>query len=72
MLTAISAKPAPKAVQFRIAVKYFHPATSVVFDVPLDKITMVKDDAAKTFRCHISLLGLFKDSHGTNREEGYA
>jgi len=65
LLSALAATPAPKAVAFRTAVKYFRPSTEVVFDVPLDKITMVKDEAAKTFRCHISLLGLFKDSQGS-------
>jgi hypothetical protein len=36
-----------------------------VFDVPLDKMRMVKDAEGKTFRCHIALLGLFKDSEGS-------
>ncbi|HEY3738924.1 MAG TPA: VWA domain-containing protein [Bryobacteraceae bacterium] len=64
MLSALTASPAPKAVPFRAGVKFFGPTTAVVFDVPLKGITMIKDEAAKTFRCHLSLLGLIKDSQG--------
>jgi VWFA-related protein len=64
MLSAMTASPLPKAVAFRTGVKFFRSSTAVVFDVPLKDITMVKDQAAKTFRCHLALLGLFKDSQG--------
>ena len=64
MLSALTASPAPKAVSFRTGVRFFRSTTAVVFDVPLNDVTMVKDQAAQTFHCHLSLLGLFKDSQG--------
>lgn len=64
MLSALSATPPPKAIAFRSGVKFFRATTAVVFDVPLKDITMVKDTTAKSFRCNLALLGLFKDSQG--------
>ena len=64
MLSALTAKPVPKGVEFRAAVQFFPSTTAVVFDVPLKDVTIVKDSAAKTFRCNLAILGLFKDSQG--------
>jgi hypothetical protein len=41
------------------------PKTAVVFDIPLENVTLTKDEAEKTFRLHTSLLGLVKDSNGS-------
>ena len=64
LLSALSSTPAPKAIPFRTGIKFFRGSTAVVFDVPLKDITMVKDASARTFRCNLALLGLFKDSQG--------
>ena len=40
------------------------PETAVVFDVPLENVTLTKDEAAGKFRMHTALMGLVKDSTG--------
>ena len=64
LLSALSSTPAPEAIPFRAGIKFLRGSTAVVFDVPLKDITMVKNASAKTFRCNLALLGLFKDSQG--------
>lgn len=69
MLSALAAKPIPRDIAFRTAVKSFVSKNGtakqiVVFDVPLENVSLTKDEAAKNFRLHTSLLGLIKDSTG--------
>ncbi len=65
MLTALSTTPLPRAIPYRSAGLHFGPGeSSFVIDVPLDSVTFVKDDAAKTYRTHLSVLALLKDSQG--------
>lgn len=65
MLTALSTSPLPRAIAYRSAGLHFGPGeSSFVVDVPLDSMTFVKDDAAKTYRTHLSVLALLKDSQG--------
>ncbi|HEY3744344.1 MAG TPA: VWA domain-containing protein [Bryobacteraceae bacterium] len=69
MLSALSAKPIPRDIGFRTAVKSFVSKSGtakqvVIFDIPTENVTLTKDEAAKNFRLHMSLLGLIKDSTG--------
>jgi len=70
MLSALNAKPMPRAIAYRTGVKSFvsktgTPKTAVVFDIPMENVTLTKDEADKTFRLHTALLGLVKDSTGS-------
>lgn len=70
MLNSLTATPIPRAIPYRTSVKSFvsrrgGPEAAVVFDVPLENITLVKDEAEKSFRLHMALMGLIKDSQGS-------
>ena len=69
MLSALGASPMPRAIAYRSSVKSFVSKdgvakASVVFDVPLENVTLTKDEAEKKFRIHTAILGLVKDSTG--------
>ena len=69
MLTALSKTPIPRAIPYRSSVKSFvardgTPKAVVVFDVPLENVTMTRDEAEKRFRLHTAIMGLVKDSTG--------
>ena len=70
MLSALNAKPMPRAIGYRTGVKSFvsktgTAKTAVVFDIPMENVTLTRDEADKTFRLHTALLGLVKDSTGS-------
>ena len=70
MLSALTSTPMPRAISYRTGVKSFvsktgAPKTAVVFDIPMENVTLTKDETEKTFRLHTSLLGLVKDSGGS-------
>ena len=69
MLTALQKTPASRAIVYRSGVKTFigkdgTPKATVVFDVPLENVTLTKDEAEKKFHLHTAILGLLKDSTG--------
>jgi VWFA-related protein len=69
MLSALASKPIPRDIGFRAGVKSFvsknsTSKTAVVFDVPMENVTLTKEETEKTFRIHTALLGLVKDSTG--------
>lgn len=69
MVSALSKTPAPRAIGYRSGVKSFvakdgTPKVAVVFDVPLENVTMTKDEVEKKFHLHTAILGLVKDSAG--------
>ena len=69
MLSALGTNPIPRAIAYRSSVKSFVSKdgvakASVVFDVPLENVTLTKDEAEKKFRMHTAIMGLVKDSTG--------
>jgi VWFA-related protein len=69
MLSALSATPIPRAISYRSGVKSFltkngSPKEAVVFDIPMENVTLTKDEAEKSIHLHTSLLALVKDSTG--------
>lgn len=69
LLNAVAKAPLPKAFDYRASVIQFQPQTggrqsSLVFDLPLKEVTFAKDEAGKTYRTHISVMALIKDSSG--------
>jgi len=65
MLTALNGNPLPRTIPYRAAGLHFGQSeSSFVIDVPLNGVTFHKDDAAKTYRTHLSVLVLLKDSQG--------
>ena len=69
MLSALATTPIPRAIIYRSGVRSFlaidgTPRTAVVFDVPLENVTLTREEAEGKFRMHTALLGLVKDSTG--------
>ena len=63
MLSALSMARAG-AIAFRAEAKWFGSKTSLVVDVPIENVALATDEAAGSFRMHVSVLGLFKDAEG--------
>ena len=51
-------------IVFRAEAKWFGTKTSLVVDVPIENVALASDEAAGSFRMHVSVLGLFKDADG--------
>lgn len=64
MLSALS-MGSKTALPFRAEAKWFGSKTALVVDVPIEQVALVADEAAGSFRMHMSVLGLFKDSTGS-------
>jgi VWFA-related protein len=69
LLNALAKNPLPKDLEYRARVLQFRDRggsrqASLVFDLPLKNITFAKDEKAKAYRTHVSLLALVKDSQG--------
>ncbi|HEY3744345.1 MAG TPA: VWA domain-containing protein [Bryobacteraceae bacterium] len=66
MLSALSHGPRkdPSEIPFQAEAKIFGAKTSLVVDVPIDRMTLDRNEADGSFRMHLSVLGLFKDSTG--------
>ena len=67
MLRSLTTAPMPRDIGYRSSLKTFvakdgTPQAVVVFDVPLENVTLTKEEAR--FRLHTALLGLVKDSTG--------
>lgn len=69
LLHALGSTPLPRELDFHAAVIPFQFAngrqqSSLVMDLPLEGIAFSRDERAKAYRTHISLLSLVKDSQG--------
>jgi len=63
MLSALSMSETG-AIPFQSEAKSFAAKTSLVVDVPIDHVALATDEATSSFRMHMSVLGIFKDSEG--------
>ena len=63
MLSALS-RPGSEAIPFRAEAKGFGAKTSLVVDVPIEQVALAASEVDESFRMHLSVLGLFKDSDG--------
>lgn len=69
MLSALTTTPLPKAIPFHSAAMHFQRhgervTTAILADVPLEGITFSKDEPAKLYHTHLSVLALIKDAKG--------
>jgi hypothetical protein len=69
LLKAVAERPLPHAIDYHASFLKFKPEPSqlqtvLAFDVPLKNITFAKDTEHNTYRTHVSLLVLLKDSNG--------
>ena len=69
LLHALGKTPLPRDVDFRSGVLQYKQANgkqqaSIVFDLPLDGLTFVKDETTGQMRAHVSVLTLVKDGDG--------
>ncbi len=70
MMSAVNANPLPKAIPFRASNVRFQdskgaPEGSVVIEVPLEGIQFDRDEAAKAYRVHFSVMAIFRNQQGT-------
>jgi VWFA-related protein len=69
LLHALGKTPLPRDVDFRARVLQYKQANgkqqaSIVFDLPLNGLTFVKDETSGQMRAHVSVLTLVKDAGG--------
>jgi VWFA-related protein len=69
MMSAINATPLPKAIPFRASSVRFQESNgasegSVVIEVPLEGIQFDRDEAAKAYRVHFSVMAIFRNQQG--------
>lgn len=70
MIRAMSANPVPRNVPFRVSGMHFRtqegkPNTAFVFDVPLSELTFERNEAAKSYKAHFSVMALVKSPSGS-------
>lgn len=70
MLTVLAAAPLPKDISYRSAGMHFRSSTGksegvIVFDVPMENVDFQKNEVAKAYQMHFSVIALVKDAQGT-------